>query len=196
MSTTVARARQREPPHGRCPPPRPRRLAPLKYLTVFTFSSRVASSSHTNTVRGCCWKADTVHMWLTPSSMALYRAKALWAPVMRIITCGPEDQPAVGEEPRSPAAGPQPSARRPHARTVARTPAVPRPPALDTRSPRARAPGGRRCAPRPRVRALVPHVTGPPGTFDGDRESASWADVPHRGPRLIPAVPTPRWVNF
>uniref|UniRef100_A0A8C0MA56 E3 ubiquitin-protein ligase RNF14 n=2 Tax=Boreoeutheria TaxID=1437010 RepID=A0A8C0MA56_CANLF len=51
--------------------------SPLKYLTVFTFSSRVASSSHTNTVRGCCWKADTVHMWLTPSSMALYRAKAL-----------------------------------------------------------------------------------------------------------------------
>lgn len=63
--------------------------SPLKYFTVLTLSSSVASSSHTNTVLGCCWKADTVHMWLTPSSMALYRAKALWAPVIRIITCTP-----------------------------------------------------------------------------------------------------------
>lgn len=63
--------------------------SPLKYFTVLTLSSSVASSSHTNTVLGCCWKADTVHMWLTPSSMALYKAKALWAPVIRIITCTP-----------------------------------------------------------------------------------------------------------
>lgn len=63
--------------------------SPLKYFTVLTLSSSVASSSHTNTVLGCCWKADTVHMWFTPSSMALYRAKALWAPVIRIITCTP-----------------------------------------------------------------------------------------------------------
>merc|ERR1719370_1649195 len=58
----------------------------LKYLYVLTLSSRVAFSSHTMMVLGCCWKALTVHMWLTPSSMALYRAKALWAPVMRIMT--------------------------------------------------------------------------------------------------------------
>lgn len=104
--------------------------------------------------------------------------------------------PARGRGGAAEPGGGAPALGPPPARTVARTPAVPRPPALDTRSPRARAPGGRRCAPRPRVRALVPHVTGPPGTFDGDRESASWADVPHRGPRLSPAVPTPRWVNF
>ena len=72
--------------------------SPLKYLTVFTFNSRVASSSHTNTVRGCCWKADTVHMWFTPSSMALYRANALWAPVMRIITWGSENKPVMEEK--------------------------------------------------------------------------------------------------
>lgn len=66
--------------------------SPLKYFTVLTLSSSVASSSHTNTVLGCCWKADTVHMWLTPSSMALYKAKALWAPVMRIITWTPRDR--------------------------------------------------------------------------------------------------------
>lgn len=71
------------------------RHSPLKYLTVLTLSSSVASSSHTNTVLGCCWKADTVHMWLTPSSMALYRAKALWAPVIRIITCTPRERGAV-----------------------------------------------------------------------------------------------------
>lgn len=71
--------------------------SPLKYLTVLTLSSSVASSSHTNTVLGCCWKADTVHMWLTPSSMALYRAKALWAPVIRIITCTPRQRGAVRE---------------------------------------------------------------------------------------------------
>lgn len=59
---------------------------PLKYFTVLTRSSSVASSSHTKMVWGCCWKADTVHMWFTPSSMALYRANALWAPVIRIIT--------------------------------------------------------------------------------------------------------------
>lgn len=58
----------------------------LKYLTVLTLSSKVASSSHIMRVWGCCWKADTVHMWLTPSSMALYRAKDLWVPVIKIIT--------------------------------------------------------------------------------------------------------------
>lgn len=46
----------------------------------------VASSSHMKTVRGCCWNADTVHMWFTPSSMALYKANALCTPVMRIMT--------------------------------------------------------------------------------------------------------------
>jgi len=61
-------------------------VPPLKYFTVLTRSSRVASSSHTKTVCGCCWNADTVHMWFTPSSIALYRANALWAPVMRIMT--------------------------------------------------------------------------------------------------------------
>lgn len=59
----------------------------LKYLTVFTRSSSVASSSQIMIVLGCCWNALTVHMWLTPSSMALYRANDLWAPVIRIITC-------------------------------------------------------------------------------------------------------------
>lgn len=34
----------------------------LKYLTVLTLSSRVASSSQIIKVRGCCWKAETVHM--------------------------------------------------------------------------------------------------------------------------------------
>lgn len=29
---------------------------------------------------------DTVHLWFTPSSMALCRANALWAPVMWIVT--------------------------------------------------------------------------------------------------------------
>lgn len=80
------------------PTPKPVPHSPLKYFTVFTFSSRVASSSHTNTVRGCCWKADTVHIWFTPSSMALYRANALWAPVMRIITWGSENKPMTEEE--------------------------------------------------------------------------------------------------
>lgn len=61
-------------------------VSPLKYFTVLTRSSRVASSSHTKTVCGCCWNADTVHMWFTPSSIALYKAKALCAPVMRIMT--------------------------------------------------------------------------------------------------------------
>ena len=61
-------------------------IKPLKYLTVLTLSSLVAGSSQTKMVEGCCWKAETVHMWLTPSSMALWRANALWAPVIRIIT--------------------------------------------------------------------------------------------------------------
>lgn len=61
-------------------------VSPWKYFTVLTRSSRVASSSHTKTVCGCCWNADTVHMWLTPSSIALYKANALCAPVMRIMT--------------------------------------------------------------------------------------------------------------
>jgi len=61
-------------------------INPLKYLTVLTFSSSVASSSQTKMVRGCIWNADTVHMWLTPSSMALFSARALCAPVIRIIT--------------------------------------------------------------------------------------------------------------
>ena len=59
----------------------------LKYLTVFTFSSSVASSSQIRRARGCCWTAETVHIWLTPSSTALYKAKALCAPVINIITC-------------------------------------------------------------------------------------------------------------
>lgn len=75
-------------------------VSPLKYFTVLTRSSRVASSSHTNTVCGCCWNADTVHIWFTPSSIALYKANALCAPVMRIMTweetenviCGPDDR--------------------------------------------------------------------------------------------------------
>lgn len=62
-------------------------MSPLKYLTVRTRSSIVASSSHKKIVCGCCWKAETVHMWLTPSSIALCKARALWAPVIRIITC-------------------------------------------------------------------------------------------------------------
>lgn len=60
--------------------------SPWKYFTVLTRSSKVASSSHTKTACGCCWKAETVHMWFTPSSMALYKANALCAPVMRIMT--------------------------------------------------------------------------------------------------------------
>lgn len=106
LSMKMARARKRDPlltpgrPQTWPPLPRPTLPlpSPLKYLTVFTFSSRVASSSHTNTVRGCCWKADTVHMWLTPSSMALYRANALCAPVMRIITWGSENTPVMEEK--------------------------------------------------------------------------------------------------
>ena len=58
----------------------------LKYLTVLTLSSSVASSSHMKMLLGCNWNADTVHMWFTPSSMALCNANALWAPVMRIMT--------------------------------------------------------------------------------------------------------------
>lgn len=38
----------------------------LKYLTVFTFNSRVASLAAHKHCAGCCWKADTVHMWFTP----------------------------------------------------------------------------------------------------------------------------------
>lgn len=60
--------------------------SPWKYFTVLTRSSSVASSSTTKIAFGCCWQADTVHMWLTPSSMTLYRASALCAPVMRIKT--------------------------------------------------------------------------------------------------------------
>lgn len=75
-------------------------VSPLKYFTVLTRSSNVASSSHTKTVCGCCWNADTVHMWFTPSSIALYKANALCAPVMRImtweetenVTCGLDDR--------------------------------------------------------------------------------------------------------
>lgn len=80
--------------------------SPLKYFTVFTLSSSMASSSHTNTVLGCCWKADTVHMWLTPSSMALYKAKALWAPVIRIITCTPSTAGQSGPGARSDSTAP------------------------------------------------------------------------------------------
>lgn len=58
----------------------------LKYFTVFTRSSDVASSSQSMIVRACCWKAETVHMWFTPSSIALYRANALWDPKIIIIT--------------------------------------------------------------------------------------------------------------
>ena len=47
---------------------------PSKYLTVFTRSSRVASSSQTTMLFGCIWIAETVNMWLTPSSMHLARA--------------------------------------------------------------------------------------------------------------------------
>lgn len=61
-------------------------IKPLKYLTVFTLSSRVASSSHMNMVFGCCWKAETVHMWLTPSSIALCKANDLCDPSIIIIT--------------------------------------------------------------------------------------------------------------
>ena len=42
----------------------------LKYFTVLTRSSKVASSSQMKRVDGWCWKAETVHMWLTPSSIA------------------------------------------------------------------------------------------------------------------------------
>ena len=56
----------------------------LKYLTVLTLSSRVAS--HTILVFLCCWKADTVHMWLTPSSMALYSAQDFAMLVIRART--------------------------------------------------------------------------------------------------------------
>ena len=59
----------------------------LKYLTVLTLSSMVASSSQSMRVRGCCWKADTVHMWFTPSSIAMCNARALWDPVISTITC-------------------------------------------------------------------------------------------------------------
>ena len=58
----------------------------LKYLTVLTLSSRVASSSHTIRVLLCIWKAETVHMWHTPSSIALYSAMDLLAPVINTIT--------------------------------------------------------------------------------------------------------------
>lgn len=58
----------------------------LKYLTVLTRSSSVASSSHTIIVLRCIWSALTVHIWLTPSSIALYRANDLRAPVTKIIT--------------------------------------------------------------------------------------------------------------
>ena len=61
-------------------------IKPLKYLTVFTLSSIVASSSQTNMVCACCWNAETVHMWFTPSSIALCKANALWTPVIKIIT--------------------------------------------------------------------------------------------------------------
>jgi len=67
-------------------------MRPLKYLTVLTLSSSVASSSQTKIVCGCIWNADTVHIWLTPSSMALFNANALWAPVIRIITCDKKSQ--------------------------------------------------------------------------------------------------------
>ena len=40
------------------------------YIFSLTLSSKVAFSSATMIVLGCCWKADTVHMWFTPSSIA------------------------------------------------------------------------------------------------------------------------------
>lgn len=61
-------------------------ISPLKYLTVFTLSSSVASSSQTKMAAGCIWKALTVHKWLMPSSMAMWRASALATLVIRIMT--------------------------------------------------------------------------------------------------------------
>lgn len=61
-------------------------IKPWKYLTVRTLNSIVASSSTTKVVCGCCWKADTVHMWFTPSSIACRRACAFFTPLIKIRT--------------------------------------------------------------------------------------------------------------
>lgn len=58
----------------------------LKYLTVFTWSSAVASSSTTMSAHGCSWSAESVQRWLTPSSIALESASALRCPVTTTIT--------------------------------------------------------------------------------------------------------------
>lgn len=61
-------------------------MSPLKYFTVFTRSSMVASSSQTMQARGCCWIAETVHMCETPSSMHFASAMDLAMPIMMIKT--------------------------------------------------------------------------------------------------------------
>lgn len=57
-----------------------------KYLTVLTRNSSVASSSQIIIVFGCCCNALTVHIWFTPSSIALCNANDLCVPVTNIIT--------------------------------------------------------------------------------------------------------------
>ncbi len=58
----------------------------LKYLTVDILSSTVAASSTTIMPFGCICKLETGHMWLTPPSTHLWRARALLEPVAMITT--------------------------------------------------------------------------------------------------------------
>lgn len=55
-------------------------------LTVLTFNSSVASSSHTIIGWGCICIAETVYIWFTPCSIQFARARALWAPVITMMT--------------------------------------------------------------------------------------------------------------